>query len=366
VFNEPELVRYLLRKRLVTSKCIIEGDVRIADVSRRNRNFAVLTHNHSYLIKQARDSGCQNTIANEAALYSLFNSESMRGAESDAAHTLRNYLPHFFSYDDEEHALLLEFMSRARDLGEHQFRCGRFPCGIAGLIGHALSLLHRISYRNGIGEKDSFWQKAPWILTIHQPTVRQVASMTEGQVEVVKLLQNQEYAVLLEDLCSEWKATSLIHFDLKCDNLLVVASRKKTILKIIDWELAGWGDPSWDVGCIFGAYLGSWLFYIPIMTGIRADYSLELARYPIERLQPAIRAFWASYVRGMQLRAIEANQVLFKAVKYSAARLVQTAYEAMEAASQLTTSAVGALQVSMNILKRPRDAIRTLLGFSFK
>ena len=190
--------------------------------------------------------------------------------------------------------------------------------------------------------------------------------MTEGQVEIVKLLQNEEYPVLLQRLSSEWKATTLIHFDLKYDNLLVVASPEKTTIKIIDWELAAWGDPGWDVGCIFGAYLGSWLFYMPIMIGIPADWSLELARYPIERLQPAIRTFWASYVRGMQLSAIEANQLLFQAVKYSAARLVQTAYEAMEAASQLTTGTVGALQVGMNVMKRPGDAIRTLLGISFK
>jgi thiamine kinase-like enzyme len=361
MLGEGDLVRYLLRQQLVTSKCIVQGDLRIVDVSRRNHNLAVLTGKQSYLLKQARNSACSDSIANEAALYTFFNSESK------PPHGLRPYLPQFFGYDHEEHAVFLEFITNARTLREHYHRCGRFSSRLADLIGDALSSLHRISYRSGIDKTNIFCHRKPWIFAIHQPTVQRLRNMTEGHIHIVKILQQHpEYGVLLEQLCAEWEAKSLIHFDLKCDNCLVVVSPRNTTLKIIDWELAGWGDPSWDVGSIFADYLSYWLFSIPVTAETQADQFLQFARYPLEKLQPAIRAFWRSYVLGMQIDVIASNQLLLRAMRYSAARLIQTCYEQMEAASQLAASTVCALQLSINILNRPKDAIPTLLGLSLR
>ena len=47
-----------------------------------------------------------------------------------------------------------------------------------------------------------------------------------------------------------WRAETFIHNDVKWDNFLVYAragSRRLTQMKIIDWELANFGDPAWDV-----------------------------------------------------------------------------------------------------------------------
>ena len=134
------------------------------------------------------------------------------------------------------------------------------------------------------------------------------------------------------------------------------------MLKIVDWELAGLGDPLWDVGSLFSAYLSFWLLFVPITTGTGPRHCVELARYPLEKMQSALRAFWQSYVRGMQLDSKTAEQMLVRAVKYSAARLVQTCYEQMHTSSQLIGNVVCSLQLSLNILKRPREASNELLG----
>ncbi|WP_164490205.1 aminoglycoside phosphotransferase family protein [Runella sp. SP2] len=56
-------------------------------------------------------------------------------------------------------------------------------------------------------------------------------------------IQAPQYFADLAYLYKKWTPTSLIHFDLNLQNILVVNKD----IKIIDWELAMIGDPVWDV-----------------------------------------------------------------------------------------------------------------------
>jgi hypothetical protein len=52
-----------------------------------------------------------------------------------------------------------------------------------------------------------------------------------------------------------WTPACVIHGDLKWDNCLVVESGGDRRVKVIDWELAGFGDPAWDLGCAIAEQL---------------------------------------------------------------------------------------------------------------
>ena len=54
--------------------------------------------------------------------------------------------------------------------------------------------------------------------------------------------------------------------------------------------------------------------------------------------------------------------LLSAAVRFAAARLVQTAFEATQDAGSLATDVVLHLQVALNVLQRPRQAVVHLLG----
>jgi thiamine kinase-like enzyme len=152
---------------------------------------------------------------------------------------------------------------------------------------------------------------------------------------------------------------------MRWDNCVVfgrLGSRRKTRLKIVDWELASVGDPCWDVGSVFNDYLSCWLLSIPITGEAPPDRFFELARYPLERMQPAIHAFWQAYIRQMKLDSATPAQWLVRTVKYVGARLVQTAFEQMRMSMQLTGNIVCFLQLSLNIMQRPQEAIVHLLG----
>src|SRR5258708_825360 len=58
----------------------------------------------------------------------------------------------------------------------------------------------------------------------------------------------------------------------------------------------------------------------------------------------------------------DAADLLESCVRYAAARMIQTAYEYMQYSSQISANALYLLQVSLNTLKDPKEAIRDLLA----
>jgi len=95
---------------------------------------------------------------------------------------------------------------------------------------------------------------------------------------------------------------------------------------LVDWELACVGDPCWDIGSVFNDYLSFWLLSVPVTGQELSEESLALARYPLDKMQPAIGAFWAAYIRRMGLDAGTADEWLVRSVQFAAARLLQTAF----------------------------------------
>jgi hypothetical protein len=135
-------------------------------------------------------------------------------------------------------------------------------------------------------------------------------------------------------------------------------------LKLIDWELACLGDPRWDIGSALGNYLSLWLQSIPITGVASLSQSAEMAKCPLSRIQPAIRACWDTYVTRRGLVGEAAERLLVETVGFAAARLIQTAYEAAQGSNWLTTGSVLHLQVALNMLTSPREAVTHLYGLT--
>jgi hypothetical protein len=81
-------------------------------------------------------------------------------------------------------------------------------------------------------------------------------------------------------------------------------------------------------------------------------------------MQPAIRSFWDAYLYTVQPDNQKAEELLERSMKYAAARMIQTAYEILNFSSQLTPNTLCMLQVSLNILKDPSEAIEHLLDLA--
>ncbi len=363
---QSEVAPYLLKHRLVSAESIVEGDLVVMDVSRRNRNYKVVSESgSSYLLKQGIGAEGRATLANEAAVYQLLQSDT-------STYGLDCYLPRCYGYDPEEHILILELVRNGQDLREYHTSRGRFSTTVAGMLGNALGLLHRQMREQRKWSEDGhrFSDQPPWVLSVHRADLSLFRHISNANIQVIKIIQRfPEFCEHLDTLRQGWLVETLIHRDLKWDNCIVLAKRglqRKTGLMIVDWELANRGDPCWDVASVFNDYLSFWLFSIPLTGETPSERFIELTRYPLERMQPAIRSFWQSYVRQMGLSSTVANEWLQRAVRYGATRLVQTAFEQMQMSARLMGNAVCLLQLSLNILRRPQEALVNLLGFSLE
>ena len=149
------------------------------------------------------------------------------------------------------------------------------------------------------------------------------------------------------------------------DNCLVITageSRRATRLALVDWEFADLGNACWDTGSVFGNYLNFWLVSIPVTGEEPPDRYLELAKYPLTRMQPAMRAFWAAYVDARGWDCAAAQSALVRCTKYAGVRLLQSVYERSQNASRLDGNSICQLQLALNVITRPLEAINHLLG----
>jgi aminoglycoside phosphotransferase (APT) family kinase protein len=192
-------------------------------------------------------------------------------------------------------------------------------------------------------------------------------SVQDGSGGIFQMLgmirQFPQFVDSLEKLRAGWRPDALIHSDIKWDNCLLSRDPDGSPrLKVVDWEMADWGDSCWDVAAIFSAYLSFWVQSLPA-NGLGDPAALVgQARFPIERMQPAIRTFWRTYqeCRGQSRQA--SSDLLRRAVQYAGARNIQTAFETLQLQPQAHSGTVLLLQLSMNVMTKPEEAARELLG----
>jgi thiamine kinase-like enzyme len=162
-----------------------------------------------------------------------------------------------------------------------------------------------------------------------------------------------------------WRRDALIHGDLKWENCVVLPPETEDGapgLRIVDWEMADFGDACWDVGSIFQAYLCFWILSIQAADTAPPERLPQLAQVPLERMQPAMRSFWHAYARTLGADEEDAAERLRRSALYAAARMIQTAWEHTAFVPTVSANVLCIMQVAMNILLRPDDAVRTLFG----
>lgn len=354
---------YLIERGLITPQSVVDGDLMIVESSSRNRNFKIIRKEQpGYFVKQVQQWEPQaiGLLQREANFYWLT-------ANDGAFASVSTLSPQYYFYDAIRHALVVGLLPEGENLSEYHRRLGVFPLAVATLVGEALGTCQRhVKINDGDNATNGlFPRQAPWILSAHRLGNTPQSAQNGGNQQVLSIIQRYaDFHDVLDTLRAQWQANSLIHGDMKWDNCLVYSQNDQLQLKIIDWETADWGDACWDVGAILQAYLTFWIMSIPVDNTSTPAQFLERAPYPIEAMQPAIRAFWQAYLTARGISGAAGRELLVRSVQYGAARMLQTAYEYMYYAPQISANALCQLQVSLNILSNPHEAIRELLALS--
>ena len=158
-----------------------------------------------------------------------------------------------------------------------------------------------------------------------------------------------------------WRPETIIHNDIKGDNILVVPAQPgqdstNVEIRIVDWEMVQIGDPAWDLAGALQDFVLFWIASLPLASDVSIEQATAQTRYPWAAVKVAIRAMWQGYLNSAEPEVGEATALLARAVTFSAARLIQAAYEMSQDAARLTTQAVLVLQISANLLSEPEVA----------
>lgn len=171
---------------------------------------------------------------------------------------VRRVLPTAHVVNEDRHLLVLEDLSHdgspvslavragwppALDLPSQASIAASELAGIAATVGATLGRLHR-----GTAGLPLPPARLPAILTGLSGLDPQDSAMRAA----VTTLRQHAGLVRAAELMSAPLAGCLVNHDLKWDNI-VVADDGRVVL--LDWEMAGLGDPAWDLGCLVSEHV---------------------------------------------------------------------------------------------------------------
>jgi aminoglycoside phosphotransferase (APT) family kinase protein len=344
---QSEIAGYLQSLGLIKPGAVVEDGLTVVDASRRNCVFIATTRaGPTYVVKQAGPRSAR-TLGHEAIVLRML----------EHAPELAGRVPTVVHEDRELCLLVLRSPAGARDFAR-QHMTGRFPSVPARALGRDLATLHGLDLDGlqGPDETDRMWG-----LTLAEPPHRLVLDLSITAQDLVSRLQGSEAMIdRLKRVEEVSYRGAFVHGDVRWENCLATAapgSQRRTRVLLVDWELAGPGDPGLDVGTVFGEYLSAWVGSIPIVEIADPGRLLSQAKYPLRRMQPAINAFWSAYCR-----ASSSPPALRRVVELAAIRLLQTAVERAQVVAAPSAHLVLLLQLADNILQEPDAAASTLLG----
>lgn len=360
MLERTDLFEYLAQTNLLDPRAVVENDLVLAEFKRRNLCYGLISaDSQSYLIKQGIGKDGKAGVMREAHMYSLLSR-----VRTSTRRSMLPHIPAFIRSDAELGLLVLEYLTDARTLLETYDERARFPCSHAAKVAVAIGTLHQLSITSA--EIESLTLMPPPALELHQPDLDALCSMSGANRQFISLLQSvPELCLWLDNLRASWRPISLINADLKWANILLHrqhARRRRSTLKIIDWEFARIGDPAWDVGSTFHDYLYCWLLSAPVTDNASPQRLVQEASIQLKQIQPALRAFWDSYKHTMQMEAGEEVEFLEYAVRYAAVRLLQSVFEHNQNVSVMLGNTSYFVQLALNLLKNPLQAALRLLG----
>ncbi|HET8950379.1 MAG TPA: phosphotransferase [Solirubrobacteraceae bacterium] len=346
-----DVLAYLLERRLLEPRDVVQGELRVTDASRLNSVFVVTAEDRCPLVVKAGVG-----VARETAVL-----ERLHGAADGGG--LAAFLPTVLVADRPGERLVLESVPGARDLRRHHAH-GRFSRALAREAGRALAALHAIPVAAMDGMQATGDRESE--VRVHDPDLEAVHSMSPAAKELTRFVQGfDDLCSALDRVAASPRADAVIHSDIRWDNLLAIpaaGSRRWRRLTLIDWELCEVADPAVDVGAFLGEYLRAWAQSVPVADPLDPGQLLGHAGLPLPQMRLALRAFWEAYCQRAQTPPDELAPMLLRAMDLAAVRLLTAALEEAQVRDELRARDLCLVPLSRNLLCRRRDECARLLG----
>jgi Phosphotransferase enzyme family len=352
--SEAGIVRYLIDHALVDKKDVVDGDFIAIPSSRQHRNVRIRSGDGPGLfVKQPGPHGPLGPagIMREAGFYWLVST-------TPPFDTLADIVPRYVLYDPGRATLVLEASTGDAPYRRQSLEQG-FPPAIGTAVGKALTAVHRIERKAAGRGVDLVAEEPPWALAILQASAQGGLPQNPGtQFALGAIGRHIGFERQLSQLRESWRPERLIHGDMKWDNCLVESGEgSEPAVRIVDWEMAAWGDAAWDAGSLIQDYISQSLLASPLPPEAPSEAVAAAADQAMAAIRPAIAAFWSAYA------PTQNPEFVRRSVAYAGARILQTCVEVLAVSSVVTPNVAALLQLSHEMLHHPDSAATSFLGF---
>jgi hypothetical protein len=354
-----DVAAYLVDRRILSTESVVDGDLEIAQLAGRNQNFKITcVRRAGFILKQAVDpTGSDGSVLREARLYASVATEP-------SFEPVRPFFPSLVESDAGRGVMIARLLPDATSLDEWD----GFEPEAAGnprfLLGRALALVHSQFAAPARDGRLPFLPRraAPALGGLARPTPQIFADASPANLQLLRIVQNDPtLADLIADLSRPWPIRTIVHGDLQSRNVLVHRPATGPLhVSIVDWELAGVGDPAWDVACMMGDFLERFVLSSVITNAMTPEEIVASNEAPLAAFRRSTRVFWFAYARYVRLPD-DAATLLRRAVKLLAGVLLQSAYESVACLPHLTPQALYLLQIGSNVARDVDRAIEELL-----
>ena len=296
---------------------------------------------------------------------------------------ISSFLPDILHFDPQSSILIVKYLADYGDLYQYYIKERQFPLSIAKSIGQLLATIHSQTFQQT--EYHQFWRDRQdtsdatpamgkncandIIRRLARITPQIFGVMPPDCLQFFKLYQRfPSLSQAIADLDRSIDPSCLVHNDLKINNILLALNWEQTgssVIRLIDWERADWGDPAFDLGCILGSYLEIWLDGLLIGNTLSINESLQLATTPLELLQPSLFTLLQFYLEGFPAITTARPDYLDRAIQFAGLALIQRVEITIDEDRIFGNRGIVMLQVAKQLLCTPQAAMSTLFGSNF-
>lgn len=263
------------------------------------------------------------------------------------APVLRAAVPQLVHFDPAQQLMVLEGFPRSQTLGDTMVEGGEPSAEHLVHLAAVLASLHGLevgALRRTHPDRSLFLPVPPML------------DLTPAEFALGPGTQYATYAKTVQSVDAElralhaaWACQRLIHFDVRDDNVLLGApgTADAASLWLVDWELAGFGDPLYDVGTVVGQ-----LVHHGLAAASATDDPVALPRF-------ALGCFVQAYVR---MAARPLGDALPVIMSYAGVFLLLRALALLQTTGSLSGVGKLSLLVGRRFLSCPRDAAKAVLG----